>query len=117
MKEVRKARVESLIQSELSTMILMGVVKDPRVNSFLSVKEVRVSPDLSLAKAYISSFESEGSLTKAVDALNHAAGFIQHQLKEKLVMRTIPRVVFFADTTLKEAFELNKKIDGLVNHS
>lgn len=117
MKEVRKAKVESLIQSELSTLILLGVVKDPRVNSFLSVKEVRISPDLSLAKVYISSFESESILETAVEALNHAAGFIQHQLKNKLVMRTIPRVAFFPDTTLRDAFELNKKIDGLVNKS
>lgn len=117
MKEVRKAKVESLIQSELSSLILLGVVKDPRVNSFLSVKDVRISPDLSLAKVYISSFESDATLEKAVEALNHAAGFIQRELGKKLVMRTIPRVVFFPDTSLKDAFELNKKIDGLVNNS
>lgn len=114
MKDVRKAKVESLIQQELSTLIMQGDIKDPRVNTFLSIKEVRVSPDLSLAKVYMSSFETPAKLEKAVEALNHASGYIQHQMKKRLVMRIIPRVAFFMDTTLAEAFELNKKIDQLV---
>ena len=57
MNDVRKKKVESLIQGILSRMILMQEIKDPRVSTFLSVNAVTVSNDLSQAKAtYLNGF-------------------------------------------------------------
>jgi len=110
MNEVRKKKVESLIQGILSQMILTQEIKDPRVSTFLSVSLVKVSNDLSQAKVYVSSFQ------KAVEALNHAAGFIQGHLLKKLSMRTVPKVFFFADDSIQKSMDLNRKIDEANRH-
>ena len=111
MNEVRKKKVESLIQGILSQMILTQEIKDPRVSSFLSVSLVKVANDLSQAKVYISSFQKETTVEKAVDALNHASGFIQGLLMKRLSMRTVPRCLFIADDSIQKAMELNRMID------
>jgi ribosome-binding factor A len=111
MNDVRKKKVESLIQGILSQMILTQEIKDPRVSSFMSVNAVTVSNDLSQAKAYVSSFQKETTVEKAVEALNHASGFIQGLLMKRLSMRTVPRVHFFADDSIQKSMELNRIID------
>lgn len=116
MNEIRRKKVESLIQGILSQMILRQEIKDPRVTSFLSVNLVKVSPDLSQAKAYLSSFQKDTTVEKAVDALNHASGFIQGLLMKKLSMRTVPRILFFADDSVQKALELNRVIDEANRH-
>lgn len=117
MKEVRKLRLESLFIEQLSMLISQGVVKDPRVSSFISIKDVDVAADLSLAKVRLSSFLEPAQVERAAEALNHASGFLHQELKKKLKLKSIPRLVFFADTSLKEAFALNQKIDGLLRDS
>ena len=111
MNDVRKKKVESLIQGILSQMILTQEIKDPRVSTFLSVSLVKVRNDLSQAKVYLSSFQKETTVEKAVDALNHASGFIQGHLMKKISMRTVPRCVFFADDSIQKSMELNRMID------
>ena len=111
MKEVRKLKVESLIQEIIGHLIITEEIKDPRVSSFLSVKEVRVSSDLSSAKVYMSSFQTEKSLEKGVQALNHAAGYIQGLLGKRMATRSTPKLVFIADDSIVKGMELNHKID------
>lgn len=113
MKEVRKLKIESLILEIISTMIVMQEIKDPRVSTFLSVKEVRVSNDLTSAKVFITSFQKETTLDKAVAALNHAAGYIQGVLGKKMASRTTPKLQFLADHSIQESIELNSKIDEI----
>ena len=113
MSSFRLKKVESLLQREIGLIILNGKVKDPRVDSFLTVSSVKVSKDIAYAKVFISSFKNESSLARAVEALNHAAGFIQSLLNRHLKMRYTPRLKFFADTSIKEGFEMIRKIEEL----
>jgi ribosome-binding factor A len=106
-------RVESLLREEISTMILLNVIKDPRVSTFLSVTEVKVSKDTNYAKVYVSSFQKDTKLESAVDALNHAAGFIQNKLGEKLSLRNTPHLSFIADHSIKQGIEMTHKIEEL----
>ena len=111
MNDVRKKKVESLIQGVLSQMILTQEIKDPLVSTFLSVSLVKVSNDLSQAKVYLSSFQKETTVEKSVEALNHASGFIQGLLMKRLSMRTVPKCLFFADDSIQKSMELNRMID------
>lgn len=113
MNEVRRKKVESLIQEVLSRMILTQEIKDPRVNTFLSVARVNVSSDLSHSKVYISSFQPESKVEKAVEALNHASGFIHGLLVKRLALRSIPRLQFIADDSIAHSMELNRMIDAV----
>jgi ribosome-binding factor A len=117
MNPVRKQKLEALFSHEIAKMILAGTVKDPRVSHFSSVSNVSISNDLSFAKVYMSSFESWESLVKSVNALNHAAGFIQGNLGKKLKLRQIPKITFLADDSIKEGMRINEKIDSIVDHS
>lgn len=113
MSELRLKRVESLLRDLVSSLILKGIVKDPRVNSLLTITDVKVSADLAHAKLYISSFESENKQLKAVEALNHAAGFIQKNISRELKMRVTPKLRFYSDDSIKKGFEINDKINQL----
>lgn len=116
MNELRLKRVESLIRDQVSALIMTGELKDPRINSFLSITTVKVSSDFSSAKLSVSSLEGEAKLKKSVAALNHAAGFIQNRIGRQLRMRLTPRLHFEMDTSIRDSIALNKKIDNLVNN-
>ncbi|MFP4562072.1 MAG: 30S ribosome-binding factor RbfA [Spirochaetia bacterium] len=111
MENDRLKKVESVIQREIARLITEKEIKDPRVHSMLSVNRVVVSKDIAYAKVYISAFEKENRLDEAVDALNHASGFVQKQLGKKLKTRNTPKLTFIADTSVKEGFRINKLIE------
>jgi len=113
MAEFRQKKVQSMLQKEIGSLILSGKIKDPRINSFLSVNSVKVSKDNAYAKIYISSLNSGKTLDKSVDALNHAAGYIQVLIGKKLTMRHTPKLTFFADRSVKHGFEMIRKIEEL----
>ena len=113
MGEFRTERVGNLIREKIGVLILEGKIKDPRVNSFLSVTRVEVSRDFSWAEVYISTFKPEGSLKKGVAGLQSAAGFIQSKLAKEIRLRQIPHLRFHEDSGLREGFEMVKKIEGL----
>lgn len=113
MSEYRLERLGVQIQEEIGAMIVSGKVKDPRVDAFLSVTRVEVSRDLSWAEVYISSYEDEGKMRRGVEGLTSAAGYIQSQLNAKMHIRQTPRLRFHADMSIKDGFDLVKRIEGL----
>jgi ribosome-binding factor A len=113
MGEFRTERVANLIREKIGALIVEGRIKDPRVNPFLSVSRVKVSRDFSWAEVYISTFKPEANLAKGVAGLQSAAGFIQSQLASEMRIRSTPRLRFHEDSSLREGFELVKKIEEL----
>ncbi|MDA3958999.1 30S ribosome-binding factor RbfA [Oceanispirochaeta sp.] len=108
-------RVESLIREQVSFLIMNREIKDPRINSLLSITVVKVANDLASAKLYVSGLEGEAKLKKSVDAMNHAAGFIQNRIGRKMKMRLTPKLHFFPDTSIRDGIMLNQKIDNLLH--
>ena len=136
MDEIRQRKLEDQIREELSSLILGGEVKDPRVGPFVSLTRVEAARDLSFARVYVSSFAAAvdgskvvgaGSVTasdpsispedaaidSAVDGLNHAAGFMQARIGKRLRTRLTPRLLFVADRGIRAGFEMNERIKGL----
>ncbi len=113
MGEHRLDRLGEQIREEIAAMILGGRIKDPRVSSFLSITRVEVSGDLGYAKVYVSSFMKETETKQGVRGLESAAGFIQSTLGKKLRLRQFPKLSFVFDESIREGFEMVKKIDGL----
>jgi ribosome-binding factor A len=104
----RKLRIGELLQHELAELILRET-KDPRVQR-VTVTWVDVSPDLSSARVLISVLGAEGPQTEAVQALNHARGFLRHELGRRLKLRSIPELRFSYDDTLDRAAHLEALI-------
>jgi ribosome-binding factor A len=114
--EHRTERVGHLIQQKISSLILEGRIKDPRVNPFLSVTRVTVSRDLAYADVYISNIKENGNIPRGAAGLQSAAGFIQAELAAFMRIRKTPKLRFHPDVSLRESFELVQKIDKLVNN-
>ena len=99
MESKRQAKIARLIQKELSeifrrqTSALGGVI--------VSVSAVRVSPDLSIAKAYLSIFPSEKS-QEILENINKQSKTVRYELAQavKQVLRKCPDLQFYLDDSL-----------------
>jgi ribosome-binding factor A len=114
MGEFRIERVEHLIQEKIGALIIERRIKDPRVDTFLTITRVSVSRDLSYADVYVSSYKP--GLATGVEGLKSAAGFIQSQLAKEMRIRKTPHLRFHEDPGIREGFEMIKKIEDLVHH-
>lgn len=103
----RVEKVENLIKQEIS-LIFLRKLQDPAFG-FLTITNVKVSPDLKLAKIYISVFEKE-KRTTVLEKVNSAAGFIRSELASKIRIKFVPELKFFIDDTL----DYVEKIEGLI---
>jgi len=113
MNGFRTERVGQLIREKLGALIVEGRIKDPRVNPFLSVTRVEVSRDLAWAEVYISTFKSDTNLSRGVQGLQNAAGFIQARLSAEMKTRQTPKLRFIEDKSIGEGFDMVKKLEEL----
>jgi ribosome-binding factor A len=125
MDEIRHLRLEEQIREEISSLIVSGEIKDPRVGPFVSVTRVEAARDLSFARVFVSSFaasaedpeggkaEEPAALDRAVEGLNRASGFVQARIAKRIHSRLTPRLLFIADKGIREGFELTERIKGL----
>lgn len=99
MERTRLNKIERLIQKELSDIFLLQTKAMPGV--LISVSVVRISPDLSVARAYLSIFPSEKSkeLLETIRANTKAIRFDLGQRVGKQ-LRIIPNLTFFIDDSL-----------------
>jgi ribosome-binding factor A len=113
MQGIRTERLGRLIQEIISSLVLEGKIKDPRVSSFVSITRVSVSRDFSYADAYVSNINEAENLERNVRGLQSAAGFIQSQLGTSLHIRKIPHLRFHADTCVRDGFDMVRKLKQL----
>lgn len=106
----RSRRVAEQIQRELA-VIIQQELTDPRVSSMVTVSAVELSRDFKHAKVFITSLDDTHNHNDTVAALQHAAGFLQHELGHRLVMRTIPRLHFVYDESIERGTNLSALID------
>lgn len=101
----RADRVGTLIQEEISRLILQSV-KDPRIR-FATVTRVRVSDDLRHARVYIASVGGdEKQRQEALIGLKSAAGFLRGELGRRLCLRYVPELLFSLDDSLEQEMHL-----------
>jgi ribosome-binding factor A len=115
--EYRLERLGTLIQEIIGKLIVEGKIKDPRVNSFLSITRVGVSKDLTWVDIYVSTFRSSANLDRGIAGLQSAAGFIQARLAREMRIRQTPKLRFHPDTNFKDALDLIKKIDEITGEN
>jgi ribosome-binding factor A len=99
----RQLRVGEEIRHALVRILGSGRLHDPDLADVsLTVTEVRVSPDLRAATAYVTPFGG-GDAAKIVSTLRRAAGFLQRELSTEIELRVIPKLSFAADTSFQRA--------------
>ena len=99
MENTRLNRIERLLQKELGDMFIH--VSSTFKGTILSVSEVRISPDLSVAKAYISVFPQNQS-DYVIEKLKNSSRSIRYELGKRIKnqVRVIPELIFKLDETL-----------------
>lgn len=107
----RQLRVGEAIRHALAAALERGEVRDPGLHGNpVTVTEVRVSPDLGHATAFVVPFglqPGSGEIAEIVAALNRAAPFLRHRVAEAVRTRYAPEIVFRADTTFDEAHRIH----------
>jgi ribosome-binding factor A len=78
----RPQRLALQIQQEISTMLFRNV-KDRRIG-MVTVMGVDLSPDLRHARVYVSCMGTDQEKAGTLEALNHAAGWIRHELGQRI---------------------------------
>lgn len=94
----RQDQLGRVIAQELSDLMRLRV-KDPRIG-FASITGVNVSRDLSLARVYISVMGSPEEQRETMRGLRHAAGFLRHELAQRLTVRHVPEITFTLDESI-----------------
>lgn len=109
METTRQNKISRLLQKELSEIFLSQTKAMP--GTLISVSVVRISPDLSVARVYLSIFPSEKS-EELVKNINNNMKSIRYELGTRVrhQLRIIPELKFFVDDSL----DYIEKIDSLL---
>ena len=107
METTRQNKIARLIQKELSDIFLLQTKAMHGV--LVSVSVVRISPDMSYARVYLSVFPSERS-EEAVKNINDNMKSIRFELGNRVrhQLRIIPELKFFVDDSLDYAAHIDE---------
>ena len=109
METTRQNKIARLLQKELSEIFLLQTKAMPGI--LVSVSTVRISPDMSIARVYLSGFPSEKAV-EMVKNINDNMKSIRYELGTRVrhQLRIIPELKFFVDDSL----DYIEKIDSLL---
>jgi ribosome-binding factor A len=106
----RQLKVGELIRHALAEIFSRGEVMDEVLaRHSLTVPEVRMTPDLKLATAYVITLGG-GEASEAVEHLNKHKRFLRGEVAKRVSMKFMPEIRFKVDTS----FEASARIDELL---
>ena len=107
-KSQRQLRVGEVLRHALTEILDRGTVRDPDLAGVpITVSEIRVSPDLRNATAYVMPLGGV-DCDIVVVALRRATPFLRRHLAGKLTMKYVPNLLFEPDTTFEYAGRINQ---------
>jgi ribosome-binding factor A len=98
-EEIRHALADIFIRGEVHSMDLFG--------ASITVSEVRVSPDLKNATAYVMPLAGENK-ESLLAALKSSAPELRHLVSRRMKLRYMPKISFALDMSYEEAERINK---------
>ena len=102
-------RVDEAVRQVLSDA-LTTALKDPRIG-FVTVTDVRTSPDLRNATVFVSVLGDEAQRDESLDGLRAAHGYLQGRVASELRLKYTPSLVFEYDDTTDRALRLQALMD------
>ena len=109
----RQLRVGELIKQSLGQIFLRDEAKVPSLETKnITVTEVRMSPDLKNARAYVIPLGGKDT-EKAVNILTEFSPLIRKALSKKVDMKFLPRVSFIGD----KSFDYAERIEKLIQQN
>jgi ribosome-binding factor A len=107
-QSVRLLKVGERVRHMLSEILTRQQVHDATLSAHtVSVTEVRMSPDLRLARVYVKPLlgDDEGEV---LQALRQNTAYLQREVAQRLGLRSAPRLRFTADESFEEAERIER---------
>jgi ribosome-binding factor A len=109
----RMDKINQLFKREISSMILLGEIRDPRIK-FVTITFADVSKDLSWAHIGFSILSDDPAELKNVEAgLRSACGRVRFLMGERVKLRHIPQVKFVYDDTIAKSVHMSKTLEAI----
>jgi len=107
---IRTERLGSVIKKDLGTILQRNYQPS---GTFITVTQVRVTPDLSIAKVYLSVFSQQRDPKSVYQFIDDHQDEIRYELASKIKnqVRRIPELLFFEDDTPKYVNKIEKLFD------
>jgi ribosome-binding factor A len=109
--KTRAQRISERLQEELSEMIIYEI-SDPRLEG-ISITEIKIDRELAFADIYVSALEGSSRSKEILEGLEHAQGFLRHELSQRVELRSFPRLRFHWDPTFEKAEKIEQIIASL----
>jgi ribosome-binding factor A len=111
-KKNRLSRINSLLK-EVIFEVIQKEVRNPHINTFITVTEVETSADLHHAKVSISLIATDAEKAKILAAVQSAAGFIAVNAAKKVRLRYFPSLTFKLDNSADELIRIQNILADL----
>tara|TARA_Y100000816_G_scaffold202637_1_gene149127 strand:- start:84 stop:449 length:366 start_codon:yes stop_codon:yes gene_type:complete len=109
----RQLRVGEMIKQALSMIFIRDEAKLPNLETKeITVTEVRMSPDLKTAKAFVLPLGGKDS-SEVIEKLKEFSFLIRKVLSRKVTMKFLPKILFVKD----ESFDYAEKIENLIKQT
>ena len=109
----RQLRVGEMIKQALGNIFMRGEAKMPNIGtSNITVTEVRMSPDLKTAKAFVLPLGGKNA-NEVIDELKDFSFIVRKVLSKKITMKFLPKILFVKD----ESFDYAEKIENLIKNT
>ena len=109
----RQLRVGEMIKQALSMIFLKDEAKIPNIQTKeITVTEVRMSPDLKTAKAFVLPLGGKNA-SDVVEKLKEFSFLIRKVLSKKTTMKFLPKILFVKDNS----FDYAEKIENLIKQT
>ena len=105
----RSDRLGAQILRSLSEL-LHAESKDPALAE-ISLTDIDLSRDLSVAKVYFSTLDPDADTQPALDGLKRANGFLRSRLGSMLKVRHVPELRFYHDDSAEHGAEISKLLE------
>ena len=109
----RMDKINQLFKREISNMILLGEIKDPRIH-LVTITFADVSKDLSWAHVGFSVLSDDPrDIENVLAGLKSASGAVRRLLGQRVTLRHIPQVKFVYDNTIAQSVHMSRMLDDL----
>ncbi len=109
----RQLRVGEMIKQALGMIFIRGEAKLPNLETKgITVTEVRMSPDLKTARAFVLPLGGKNS-NEVIDQLKEFSFLIRKVLSKKITMKFLPKILFVKD----DSFDYAEKIENLIKQT
>lgn len=113
MRPTRKKRLDETLR-EILADILLTRTSDPRLAG-VTVTAVRISPELDVAKVFVSALGDESRRAEVMAALRRAAPFLRTELARATDIRRTPELRFHLDESMDRGLRMESVLKDLAD--